>query len=302
MIPEEERQEKTVTQKQQIDLGDGDYVEAEGIFEDPEHTDPNEGQSDDGKPSEGESDKYPEGFTKKYADKSREDLLKQLYEQEKHIGKQSEKIGSNRDDERTAETAKQEIKSLDKKIVEQQNKLDEMDAVMDPNDYKEAEKDLQKLKSKYEKLEDELLDLTINERIERKYNEDYNNQMISNARESYKDEMGLDFDEDAWKEIAEHAKKLNGAGKMTAESFESAVMQAIGKDKYRKILSSQSEVNMREKMRKAQSNAVKVAGDKAAPSATRIEDMTDEQFSRAMNKLPAKDFIRIAKKLGYDVR
>jgi hypothetical protein len=301
--PNEGTQDSRPTQK--VRIGETVVDFPDDLSDPMDSTDPSD-EGESGKDAKGQS-RYPEGFTQKYANKSREELLDILHNSEKELGKRGALLEQAKSDltggteKRTSKVVDLESKKIEDTLQELKQKLEkDLDPIMSSDEYGKTEKQIQKLEKDLATLTEEKRKLEMKEMVDQKYDEDHNNAFLENARRVVKDETGLDFTDEQWNIIIDKTKEINGIGKLTTDSLEAAVMLAVGRDTYRKILKSEGEIDMRTKMSKAVSNVIPNIGRSATAEPIEYKELNDQQKLKVINSLPTEAFIRLCKEEGIN--
>ena len=262
--------------------------------EDSTDSDDESGQS--GNNAEGQS-KYTEGFNQKIAGKSADEIAEMLHNAEKTITTQGKKLGdATKGKKRDSNTVNIEKKDIDGKITSIESEMEKLDPLVDVDKYAKLQGDLKKLQGSSGKLDDELSDIGLSEKIDAKYNEEYNDTFLKDSRKTYEEWMGVEIEDENWDAIAEKAKEINGLGKLTEESVEAAMILDIGMERYRKILSTQGELNMRTKMGTAGNKTTKMLGTeqhKGGP--VNFDELSEKQQTKVIAKMKTPEFRKVFK-------
>jgi len=250
----------------------------------------------------------PPGIAKTILGKSFKDILAGYVAKETQIGKLGTKLGQQQqqllsDGKRTTQTVSDELKPLTDQMADKQKELEELDELVDEEDYKKVSSSIEKLKAKTKKLENELGDLKITEQIDQRLNAQYNDGAFEKMRGSLQKDFNLQFEDTNWQMLMDRAKEINGPGQITAESMEGAVMEGIGVDKYRSILTNQGEMNMREKLSTASGMTLPLiqgGGDKGK-QALDFNSLPKQVQNKIINSMEGKQFFEyMRKETGVD--
>lgn len=245
------------------------------------------------------SDSKEQSATAKYAKMDREQLLAELAKKDTHITKlsQQKKGEESLPDANTSEGLKIEKQKAVTEMEKVKSELEELDPVMDADKYAETQKRLDKLTKDISDYDSKIQDKIVDERIAAKLDAEFNNEFVAKTRESYKSDLGLEFEDDAWEKIVSDAKSLTGISKMTPEAMEAAMIQNIGRDKYRAVLSAIAEQKARGDIAKAESNSIKVITESGG--FRKVSELSDYQKSQILDKVPAEKLEELAEQLGF---
>lgn len=251
----------------------------------------------------------PEGFAEQLKGKSVQDILKDYANSQSHIGKLNTKIGvlqeqASGKDVQTSEQLTTDNNTLMNEIKEKESKLADMNEMVDGDDFVKLNRDIEKLKGKSDKFKSDIEDLKVNELVAERYDKDFNDGALKNMRESLKKDFGLDFEDNVWGALSTKAKEINGAGKISAESMESAVIMTVGAEVYRKTLTTQGEQDLRGKLKKAGEAALPLLTGEGGKGKQPLDynNLPPAVKSAVVNSLSNKQFQKVFKeKYGYDL-
>ncbi len=251
----------------------------------------------------------PEGFAKQLAGKSVADILKDYANSQSYIGKLKTDLGKKQEqldggDKRTSEVVSSEINELSKTLKSKESELSELNEMVDGDYFVKLNDEVEKLKGQIGKLNDEAGDLKVDGLLNERYDKDFNTGFFKDQREAYKEAYGLDFEDKIWDAVSEKARLINGGGKVTPESMESAVMMTLGKERYTKILTTNGEQAMRLKLKEAGGKVIPQLDGDAGKGVLPLDysQLSQPVREKIVNAFPGKQFIKeFEKKTGLDL-
>ncbi len=252
----------------------------------------------------------PEGVAKQIEGKSLQEVLTSFANAQSFIGKQGTEIGALKKqlgdgDKRTSAKASKEYEDLSKQLKKSEDDLAELDELVDGDDYLSKSKETEVLRKKAEKLKAEISDLKVTEMINVKMDEKFNQTGLVKMRDSLMKDFQMEFDDETWKAVSEKAKLINGPGEITPEAMESAVIMTIGTETYRKTLTSQGEMNMREKLSKASKMEMPLLDGSSGKGKQALDynKLPGPIRQQVVNALKSEKFLTLFEKThGFDLR
>jgi hypothetical protein len=297
-------------EQQEIDAGGGGQaepaVEDKPVYDFETETEEDASPEDSTGPKAGEPGKaddgeleYSEGFLNKVKGKEKEDLLKMIYEGDKTISSLNQKLADNKkttpvEAKKAAEVAAEKEK-LGKQREQLQAELSELDEYIDKDERVQLQNKLSKLDKQLGTVSKEYEDLLIEEKVAERYNQDFNREIFEQNRKGLQEQLGLTFEDEAWKSIMSKSMEINDGGKLRQESFDAALLLNLGSEKYKKVLTAQGEANFRENLANARGKQVNILGSgkenvvefnklSESEQAKAIQKMTPDQFRKYYHK------------------
>lgn len=324
MIKEEknnEELEKNEPEEEQILVDVPEEAEtADESEESSEDTDSDSPEKETDEESEDKTDKpkdkvdksdFSEGFISKYKDKSSEELLKVIRDQESFIGKRSQEIGDLRKQIEsgkktlTSKDLKQKIKTDKEKLRKYQDKLDTLDPDLDEDEVETLSKRIREVGDELDESQSNYQDTYMKELVRTETAQEDNKKLSGEMKGFYNDQYGLNFDDDEWDAIVKNTEDFAGDVKLTEADFEATLMKGLGVKKYRKMISLQGGMNERKKMKEAINKSGRDTGTNGktggkmnllsmsksslqkyiANNPKVVESLTPEQLRKVQNKM-----------------
>jgi len=245
----------------------------------------------------------PDGFLEKIKGKSTSEVAKMLYDSEKFRGNLTNELGElraeKRDIPKTSKDIKAEMSKTDKKITEFQNKINKLDQDIDEDEIAELQVKQQKLHDRKAEYQESYTETFINEAVQNIAVGDSNKKIAEEQRSKYDKDYGLKFSDEDWEGITEYAKSVSKEPKLSQEDYEYSLMKAYGIDKYRKILSAQSEAKARNDIEEATKKQVVNVGATSKKSYITIDFSGSEQdMNKQLDKLTVPQLKKLREKLN----
>lgn len=262
---------------------DEDEDDEEGSEEPDEESD-----NSDEQPEKKSETKFNDGFAKKYQGKSPEELLEIIHNQEQYIGKQSSEIGKLKKTVTSEPSVRQEADNLEKQIEKLSDEIDGIDLVIEPDKFKQKNRELNKLQQQRQKLD---FKLYMAEEMAKRQNQ----QVIADTKEYYAKNFKKEFSEDEWSDIYQSAIKYSSDGVITKEDVDSAILKTVGRENFHATLMGQGSLNTRQDIKKARAiSSVPQLGQKSAKAdnTTDIYSMSPDKARRVLDDMSDEDFMK----------
>jgi len=226
--------------------------------------------------------KYSEGFLKKYKGKSADELLDILHNQESFIGKKTAELSQikKQQTQGTTPTVDNAISELEGKFRALQDEIDKVDIIVDPDKYR----DLQKQK---DSLQEEKQKLNFKKYMAEEIALRQNNQTFDKVKKYYEDKIKFPIEDEDWETIKGNALSLSRDGILSEEDIDSAVMRAVGREQYLTAIHAQGGKNERQDIATAQKiGRIPSIGSKSSATSTDIYALPESKARRAISSMP----------------
>ena len=274
---------------------DGEKIEMDEV-EDSEDSKDSDKEQPENKDKE-QSD-IPDAFREEYTGKSSDDMLKDLYNANKKITEQGTELSKRALEQgRSLEDVKADSNKAGKSVTKLQKEIDDLDPIVDADDIEALNGKLKTAQDSQKKLTDELYDLEIDNRLNQKLAKEHNEKFSGEAREHYKEGLGLEFEDADWKTLTEKALSLSKDGRLSSQTIEAAAVLQV--EDYTGILKAQGGFDMRADLRKANGKIVpKVGGEGGGANRTKsFANLSDDGKAKVIPKMNNAQFAKYYEKI-----
>ena len=247
---------------------------------------------------------YSESFNEKISGKTESEIKDMLFESQKYSGKLGTELGELRNFKRDTETPtnskdiKIRIDKTDGKIANLDAQIRKLDAELDDDEIADLNAKKNHLLEKKADYNDQHLQMFITETVEKQGAGEHNKRLSGEVRNDIAKDYDQKFSDEDWEVIDNYAKNVSEDYRVEKVDYEYAMMKALGVDRYKALGKVKAEVTVRNNIETADRTTVATIGGSAKKSYLELdlENMTDYQLSKALDKLTDKELARLKEK------